>query len=681
MADVVAEHETHAAGSKLLIPSHDFPDLGLVEFWPSDRQPMSRDGREDARFLLGRKVGVPLAEAGGGDHAERHGLAVQPAPVAPRGLDRMAYGVTEIQQGPNVFSLELVLLDDARLDLATAPDDGGPFRGTARGDLIEQRGIADDPILDDLGDTRAQFAIIEGGEGGRVDDDQGRLVESTDEILALREVDGGLAADGTVHHGEERRGDLRVGHAAHEQCGKKAGGIADGATPKREHRRSAVEAGAGHIGEGGFQRREGLGRLAVWNEDGMRIKARVSQGCDQRIEIVAGDGLRRDHRGLAGDDLFGSQAAGLPKQSVRNEDGIGSWPKFDIDALHAVMQHESGAGAQAESEHESPNWARAPCRPPLRSRRRWRMIGAQGMKDSPLALCFGEVLWDILPEGRFAGGAPFNVGYHLSRLGWRAMPVSSVGSDALGAELLALLRGWGVNTGGVAVLSGVPTGTVAVELDGEGKPRFEIRRNVAWDAVPVSDDVIAAAGAADALVFGSLSQRSMANRQALGLLLATARSALKVFDVNLRPPFDDAGVVRGLLGKADIIKLNDEELDRLAGCGRGGRDIERGAREIGDVAGGKAVCVTCGAQGAGLLWEDQWHWEATRPVKVADTVGSGDAFLAALMAGLHLGWSPVGALAGACRLGEWVAARRGATPAYRATATTRENWSFEEIAG
>ena len=238
-----------------------------------------------------------------------------------------------------------------------------------------------------------------------------------------------------------------------------------------------------------------------------------------------------------------------------------------------------------------------------------------------------------------------------------------------------------MNTDGVAVLQDAPTGTVEVELDGEGKPRFDIRRDVAWDAVPISDGVVAAASEASVLVFGSLSQRAMANRRALGLLLAEARRALKVFDVNLRPPFDDAGIVRGLFAKADIVKLNDEELDRLTGCGRGARAVERGAGDISSVAGGKAVCVTCGALGAGLLWEGEWHWEPTRPVKVADTVGSGDAFLAGLVAGLHAGWSPVGALAGACRLGEWVAARSGATPSYRAAQSEGENWSLEEVSG
>lgn len=303
-----------------------------------------------------------------------------------------------------------------------------------------------------------------------------------------------------------------------------------------------------------------------------------------------------------------------------------------------------------------------------------------GMDGSPLALCFGEVLWDILPEGRFAGGAPFNVGYHLSRLGWRVMPVSAVGDDALGIELIGLLRGWGVSTEGISVREGTATGTVAVELDGEGKPRFEIRRDVAWDEVPISGAVLGAVRAADAIVFGSLALRSLANRRALDALLEGAGGVRRVFDVNLRPPHDDLALVGGLFSRSDIIKLNDDEADRLTGCGQGEGAAERGAREIGRRAGGKPVCVTCGARGAGLLWDGEWLWECTRPVNVIDTVGSGDAFLAALVAGLHSGWPPADALRAACRLGEWVAARRGATPAYRAVPLQSGGWDLSEAA-
>lgn len=294
-----------------------------------------------------------------------------------------------------------------------------------------------------------------------------------------------------------------------------------------------------------------------------------------------------------------------------------------------------------------------------------------------MALCFGEMLWDMLPQGRFAGGAPFNVGYHLSSLGWRSVPVSAVGDDPLGHELLGLLEVRGMDPRGVAVLKGTPTGTVAVELDRDGKPRFEIRRDVAWDAVPVPDHVIEAARSADVVVFGSLAQRTTANRQSLGRLLAASVRAMKVFDVNLRPPHDDEKIVRELFSSADLIKLNDEELDRLTDCGNSKGAIETGARMIGEMAPDRAVCVTCGAVGAGLLWNKRWHWEPTRPVSVVDTVGAGDAFLAALVAGLENGWPAADALSGACRLGEWVASRSGATPAYRARSVGTA-WEFSD---
>lgn len=300
------------------------------------------------------------------------------------------------------------------------------------------------------------------------------------------------------------------------------------------------------------------------------------------------------------------------------------------------------------------------------------------MKTPPVALCFGEMLWDCLPQGRFAGGAPLNVGYHLARLGWRVAPVSAVGADPLGMELIEKLGGWGIETFGVAVWPEAPTGTVEVVLDEAGKPCYDIRADVAWDSVWANDRVIEEAQRADALIFGSLAQRSPSNRRALSALLRAATKALKVFDVNLRPPFDDLALVRALAEDADLVKLNDEELARLTDGATGLEAAEEGARALSRELGVDSICVTCGALGAGLLRGGRWWPEPGRPAEVADTVGAGDAFLAALVAGLRGGDAEPQALAIACRLGEWVAARPGATPPYRARRGPTGYWVFED---
>lgn len=280
-------------------------------------------------------------------------------------------------------------------------------------------------------------------------------------------------------------------------------------------------------------------------------------------------------------------------------------------------------------------------------------------------LCFGEILWDLLPHGAFPGGAPFNVASHLQRLGIPAVPVSAVGRDAWGERMLAVMAERGVTDAGVARLDDAPTGTVTAELTPRGDARYTIVENVAWDRIPVSDEVAAPAAAARALVFGSLALRSSANRQALGQLLeAVPTYAWRVFDVNLRAPFDDLAVVREYARHAHLLKLNAEEAARLAGePGRDAGAEEAHARHLAAETGVGFVCVTSGARGAGLLRNGRWIWEPGRTVAVVDTVGAGDAFLAQLLAGLLAGGrSEARLVAEACRRGEWVASRAGACP-------------------
>lgn len=285
-------------------------------------------------------------------------------------------------------------------------------------------------------------------------------------------------------------------------------------------------------------------------------------------------------------------------------------------------------------------------------------------ENTPDVLCFGEILWDFLPEGLFPGGAPFNVAYHLHRLGARAHVISAIGRDLLGEELLRRLKHWSLTTAGIGHHTGLPTGYVRAALDPTGDARYEIATSVAWDQIDTNEDVVRVAVGARALVFGSLAQRSSYNRTALDRLLAVLpEGALRVFDVNLRPPHDDLDLVRSLAGRASVLKLNSEEAARLAGIPE--EDVERRARALADQTGCPLICITAGSRGAGLLRDGRWIREAGRPVAVADTVGSGDAFLAALVFHLLDGRTPDGdILAKACRLGEWVASCRGGTPEY-----------------
>ena len=282
----------------------------------------------------------------------------------------------------------------------------------------------------------------------------------------------------------------------------------------------------------------------------------------------------------------------------------------------------------------------------------------------PEVLCFGEVLWDFLPDGLFAGGAPFNVAYHLHQHGIFVQPISAVGTDVLGDELLRRLASWGIPTTGVRRHPALPTGYVRAAVNERGDASYDIVRNVAWDEISLPSDF--PSGGSRALIFGSLAPRSAHNRRTLEELLdRMPANAWRVFDVNLRAPFDDLDLVHELARRATLLKLNAAEAARLAGRIERAGDEEAHARELAARTSCGFVCITAGARGAGVLRDGDWYWEVAKPVTVADTVGAGDAFLASLVAQLLTSARSTAAiLAQACRIGEWVASQRGATPAY-----------------
>lgn len=285
---------------------------------------------------------------------------------------------------------------------------------------------------------------------------------------------------------------------------------------------------------------------------------------------------------------------------------------------------------------------------------------------------FGEILWDCLPSGKHAGGAAFNVAAHLAQLGVTASLISAVGRDALGDELLQTAQDKGINTRFTGrAREGLATGTVVVTLDARSNATYEIVQQVAWDEIEVPFQAQQAVGQARALVFGSLASRSPDNLARLGLLLDLP-GPLKFFDVNLRPPFADPARVIALAERADIIKLNDDEVGLLAGWLETGTvkgSVPRSAEAVAEACSVLAratntsrVCVTRGAQGA-VLWNRGVVAAAPAPpAEVKDTVGAGDAFMAGLMVSLTRGTNPQTSLERACRLGAYVASHNGATP-------------------
>lgn len=276
-------------------------------------------------------------------------------------------------------------------------------------------------------------------------------------------------------------------------------------------------------------------------------------------------------------------------------------------------------------------------------------------------LCVGEVLWDALPEGLFLGGAPFNVACHLRGAGLPASMVSRIGDDRLGEEVLRRATRYGVGVDLIQVDPTLPTGFVRVAIDEGGNPAYEILAPAAWDAIEPSEPLLRRAREARAIVFGSLAQRDARSRATIARLWES--DAMAVFDVNLRPPFDDREVVERSLRRANVVKLSGQEMARVAGW-FGLRGTPRAqVAALAESFSCDVVCLTRGSEGAALWHDGRWTEHPGFKVEVRDTVGAGDAFLAVLLAGLFAGGADASLLQHANLIGAYVATQYGAVPA------------------
>ncbi len=276
----------------------------------------------------------------------------------------------------------------------------------------------------------------------------------------------------------------------------------------------------------------------------------------------------------------------------------------------------------------------------------------------PKVVCFGEVLWDVFPDKRLLGGAPLNVANRLHQLGAEALMLSSVGNDDPGKEVLSQLDRSGLSSRGISISEYKPTGTVQVSLR-DGIASYRITDDVAWDHIKIQNDMLEEVLQADALVFGSLALRHEHNLKLLESLLDN--SVFAIFDLNLRPPFYTDELLSSMMMRADLIKLNDEELEYVCNLLQiDSKDLETQVREIAKKTGTRMVCVTLGDRGAVLLRNEKYIQRKGYKVAVADTVGAGDSFFAALIYELLSGSSAEDALAKGCALGALVASKTGA---------------------
>ncbi|HEY1422155.1 MAG TPA: carbohydrate kinase [Candidatus Acidoferrum sp.] len=287
----------------------------------------------------------------------------------------------------------------------------------------------------------------------------------------------------------------------------------------------------------------------------------------------------------------------------------------------------------------------------------------------PVVVGLGELLWDLFPAGKQLGGAPANFAYITAMLGDRGIVASRVGDDRLGQEALWQLKSSGLDVSRVQRDPVHPTGTVKVTVDIKGQPEYEITENVAWDFMEFSEDWISLARSTSAVCFGSLAQRNPVSRATIrAFLTALPTFAIPIFDVNLRQSYFSSVIVRDSARHAKVIKLNHEEFPRfleLLQCPL--KNTERtdvaAARWLCREFSLRLVCITRGANGSLLVTESSNNEHPGFSVKIADTVGAGDAFTAALVHHALRGSSLAVMNTAANRMGAWVASQEGAMPA------------------
>lgn len=273
----------------------------------------------------------------------------------------------------------------------------------------------------------------------------------------------------------------------------------------------------------------------------------------------------------------------------------------------------------------------------------------------------GEILWDMLPQGKQLGGAPANFAYHVCRLGGNGWAVSAISDDPLGNEINEILSTKKLYTALAEVSA--PTGTVQVTLDAAGVPSYDITENVAWDMIPFTPALEEMAKETEAVCFGTLAQRSEISRNTIMKFISCMPAdSLKVYDINLRQNYYSEEIIRKSLEVSDILKINDEELETVSALlGLEGTQTER-CRTLVDMFNLRLVILTKGAEGSDVVTSDAVHTIVPEKITVVDTVGAGDAFTAAFIISYLRGDSVENAHKKAGEVSSYVCTKSGAMP-------------------
>lgn len=287
----------------------------------------------------------------------------------------------------------------------------------------------------------------------------------------------------------------------------------------------------------------------------------------------------------------------------------------------------------------------------------------QQQNKRPVVVGIGELLWDLLPTGKTAGGAPINFVYHASRLGAEGYAVSAIGDDEDGVDILKELDKNSIQY--LIEKVPYPTGTVKVELKEDGIPEYTITERVAWDHMSPTSDAVDLAERADAICFGALAQRSTQSRETIQAILSFAPdTAYRLFDINLRQHYYNKGLIEESLYLSNVLKMNSDEMNQLKELfGLNGTEDEIAAWFM-EKYNLKMVVLTAGASYSTVYTPDEVSTLPIPEVEVVDTVGAGDAFSAALIMSLLNGGTLKDAHRYAVKIAAFVCSSKGAWPAY-----------------
>lgn len=279
-----------------------------------------------------------------------------------------------------------------------------------------------------------------------------------------------------------------------------------------------------------------------------------------------------------------------------------------------------------------------------------------------LVVGLGEVLWDMLPEGRKIGGAPVNFAYHAGQFGIDTMAVSAIGNDKLGEDTIAEMNGKHLNH--IFPSVPYPTGSVQVSLDEKGVPAYDIKENVAWDNIPFTNEIESVARSCRAVCFGSLAQRNAVSRNTIRKFIeSTPDGCIRIFDINLRPNFYTSNVIHDSLELCNILKINDEEIMLVSRMfNYDSSNIENVCRTIMEDFSLEMVILTCGTKGSYIFTKDDVSFMPTPKVNVADTVGAGDSFTGSFCAAILRGLPIAEAHKKAVEVSAYVCTQNGAMP-------------------